>query len=126
MNYLEKFIKEYYNHTFDDWGGTTSQDYETFQRKYKSILKKIGEEIGFELHSFSKSHYEFSAVMRNTKNDKYYYISISDVRYWKNEWFDDILYRTMKHDKDWTGGNNNRCNLRELKDKLVELDFYNN
>lgn len=36
-----------------------------------------------ELHSFSKNHYEFSAVVKSNTTNQFYYISISDVRYWK-------------------------------------------
>jgi len=121
MSRLEKFIKEYYDHSFEDWGGTTSEDYKTFERKYKMILKEIGNEIGLELYSFNKNHYEFSAVMKKINEEKYYYISISDVRYWKNEWFNNILYRTMSHAKDWSGGSNNYSDLLELKYKLKSL-----
>lgn len=121
MSKLNMFIKEYYDHSFDDWGGTTSEDYRTFERKYKMILKEIGNEIGLDLYTFHKNHYEFSAVMKSRTEEKYCYISISDVRYWKNEWYSNILYRTMAHATDWSGGHNRTCNLLELKDNLKSL-----
>ena len=34
------------------------------------------------------------------------YMSISDVRFFKNEWYNHILFRTAKSEKDFTGGTN--------------------
>ena len=76
-----------------------------------------------ELYSFCKNHYEFSAVVKSNKTNQFYYISISDVRYWKNEWANHILYRTMEHDKDWTGGSNRYSTLKELEENLLNLDL---
>ena len=50
-------------------------------------------------------------MMNENTEEKFIYISIPDVRYWENEWFSDILCRTMKYDKDWTGGQNHRTTL---------------
>lgn len=121
MSKVEKLIKKYYNHTFDDMGCYTSDDYKSFERKYRNVLKEIGEEIGLDLHNFNGNHYEFSAVMKSKTDEKYYYISISDTRYWENEWCDSILYRTMEHDKDYRGGSNHYSNLRNLGENLKRL-----
>ena len=50
-------------------------------------------------------------MMNENTEEKFIYISIPDVRYWENEWFSDILCRTMKYDKDWTGGPNHCTSL---------------
>lgn len=119
---VKKFLEQWYDRTIEDWGGTTSQEYKDFQRGYRNVLKEIGNEIGMELHSFNKNHYDFSAVMKSNKTEQFYYISISDVRYFKNEWANNILYRTMANDKDWTGGSNHYCSLKELSESLVLMD----
>lgn len=119
---VKDFLKQWYDRNIEDWGSTTSQEYKDFQRSYRSVLKEIGKEIGFELHSFSKMHYEFSAVMKSNITNQFYYISISDVRYFKNEWANNILYRTMEHDHDWTGGSNRYSSLENLSENLLNLD----
>lgn len=76
-----------------------------------------------ELQTFNKGHYEFSAVMKSKVTNKFYYISIPDVRYKNNEWANNILYRTMKHEKDWTGGTNQYSSLQNLAENLLNLDL---
>lgn len=120
---LEIFLNKWYDKNIQDDGGYPSKEYLEFQSNYRSVLKDLGKEIDFNLHSFSKNHYEFSAVMQSNKTNKFYYISIPDVRYFKNEWANDILYRTMEHDKDWTGGSNNFSALKNLSNNLSNLDY---
>lgn len=119
---VKEFLNTWLDREIEDWGGTTSQEYKDFQRNYRSVLKEIGKDIGLELHSFNKNHYEFSAVMKSNITNQFYYISISDVRYWKNEWANNILYRTMEHDHDWTGGSNRYSTLENLSENLLNLD----
>lgn len=114
-----KEMRKYLNRSIEDYGGITSPDYETFQRKYKNCIKTIASEIGGELVNFSPNHYEFSCFVK--RNDKFVYISISDVRYWKNEWYNHILIRTAQHEKDYHGGSNDYTNLDNLRDKIIEL-----
>lgn len=122
MSKLSKLINEYYNHKFVDDGAFASKDYISFQTKYRNVLKEIGQSCGMKLYSFNKNHYEFSCVMKSNYTNQFYYVSISDVRGLGNEWADSILYRTMKYDKDWTGGQNHRCKLEDLGYSLYKLD----
>lgn len=119
---IKEFLKKWYDKEIEDWSGETSPEYKNFQTNYRSVLKELGNSIGFELHSFSKNHYDFSAVMKSNITNQFYYISISDVRCWKNEWANNILYRTMEHEKDWTGGSNRYSTLENLSENLLELD----
>ena len=64
-------------------------------------------------------YYAFSAFFKC--NNKYVYFKISDVRYFKNEWFNHILIRTTKSEKDYTGGQNHYTNLMDLPVKLQTL-----
>ena len=108
------------NHTFS-YGTDPLPDYVEFQRKMRFDLKRIAKNNNLELHSFNKNHYEFSAVLKDIHEDKFIYVSISDVRYWKNEWYNHVLIRTMEHDKDWTGGSNHYCKWEEIGMKAREL-----
>lgn len=114
------------NHTFSSSTYPLS-DYIEFQKLMRLDLKKITKNNDLELHSFNKNHYEFSAVLKDIHEDKFIYVSISDVRYWKNDWYNHVLIRTMKHDKDWTGGSNHYCKWEEIGAKARELiDFMKN
>lgn len=120
---IEKFLEKWYNKQIEDWGGEVSPEYKNFQTNYRSVIKDFCKDIEMELYSFSKNHYEFSAVLKSNNTNQFYYISISDVRYWKNEWANNILYRTMNNEKDWSGGSNHYSTLEELAEKLLNLDL---
>lgn len=120
---INSFLKKWNHTTFEDWGGVISPEYKEFQNNYKSVIKDFCKEINMELVSFNGKHYEFSAVLRSFATNKYYYISISDVRYWRDDWNESILYRTMEHEKDWTGGMNHYSNLNMLPDLLKKMDL---
>lgn len=118
---INSFLKKWYNKDIENYGGVTSPEYEEFQKDYKNVLAELVNEINFTLYKFNPNHYEFSAVLQDNETGKFYYISISDVRYWNNEWADKILYRTMEHNEDWHGGPNHYSTLKDLKDNLLKL-----
>lgn len=98
-----KNLEKYLNYEFSS-GCYTGEDYKTFERKYINYLKDICKIEGWELVKVNKNHYEFSAFFKY--ENKYMYMSISDVRFFKNEWYNHILFRTAKSEKDFTGGTN--------------------
>ena len=118
---LESFLRKYYDKEIEDYGGIISPEYKQFEKDYKSVLKEIAKEINFTLYEFNGNHYQFSCVMQNNGTGNFYYISISDIRFWKNEWADNILYRTMAHDHDWRGGSNHYSTLKNLAENLTIL-----
>ena len=99
-------------------GGITGSDYKSFQTKYKNFIKKNLPE-GYSIEKWNPNHYQFSCVLG--KNGRYVYMSISDVRYFQNEWFQNILVRTMKHDSDWTGGPNQYASIFNLMKKIEKV-----
>lgn len=119
---IKNFLDKWYDVNIQDDGQNNSLEYLEFQRDYRNVLKNIGNEIGFNLYSFNKGHYNFSVVVQSNKSKQFYYISISDVRDIKNKWANNILYRTMKYEKDWIGGYNNYSKLEELSYNLQNLD----
>lgn len=112
--------KKWMNHTFTSYPDT-GKDYIEFQKDMRLDLKKQALLYNFELHSFSKNHYCFSAVLKDKDSGRFIYVSMSDVRGMKSELFNCVLYRTMKHEKDWTGGNNKWCCWQEIGKKCREL-----
>jgi hypothetical protein len=113
-----KDIEKYLNYEFSS-GGYTGEDYKKFERLYINYLKSLLKENGWELVKVNKNHYEFSAFF--LCNNKYIYFSISDVRFWNNNWYNKILIRTAKSDTDYTGGQNLYTSLPNLKHFLMNL-----
>ena len=112
-NAMEKWL----NYEFSS-GTVAGDDYKKFQRAAKADLKKKAETAGYTLHSFHAGHYDFSAVLRDAETGKLIYVAISDVRFFRNQWYTEVLYRTMKHDKDWSGGTNQFCTWPKIADVL--------
>jgi hypothetical protein len=114
-----KDLEKYLNYEFSS-GCYIGEDYKQFQNKYVNYLKTICKQSNWELVNVGRNHYEFSCFIKNNEN-KYVYFSISDVRFWKNEWYNHILVRTANHEKDYTGGMNNYTSLPNLKDAVGNL-----
>ena len=111
-------VKSYIGYQFSS-GCTTGEDYKEFEKLCKKELKSMAKKFGINAHAFHGNHYEWSAVLE--RNGKFVYVSMSDVRFW-NDWYGNILIRTMAHDKDWRGGSNNYCSFNkigEMADRLL-------
>jgi hypothetical protein len=68
----------------------------------------------------NKNHYCFSVVIKRD-DERFVYVSISDVRYFRDEWNKSVVYRTMEHEKDWKGGSNHYANINELEKGIENL-----
>ena len=113
-------LKQYLNYEFST-GCYTGNDYKTFQTKYINYLRKICKENNWSLIKVNKNHYCFSAFIKGGTENKCVYISISDVRYFNNDWYNHILIRTAKNEVDYKGGFNNYTTLEKLEGKICEL-----
>lgn len=113
-------LKQYVNYEFST-GCYTGNDYKTFQTKYINYLRKICKENNWSLIKVNKNHYCFSAFIKGGTENKYVYISISDVRYFNNDWYNHILVRTAKNEVDYKGGFNHYTTLDKLECKICEL-----
>ena len=98
----------------------TGSDYITFQTKYLNFLKRMCKNNGWRLVKVNKNHYCFSAFIKS-KTNKCVYLSISDVRYFDNDWYKNILVRTAKNEVDYKGGFNNYTTLDNLENKIAQL-----
>ena len=94
-------------------------DYKSFQTKYRNFLKRLCEGNGYELVGFAPNHYCFSCFVKG--NGRFAYISISDVRRSSKGWFDNILIRSAKHEKDYAGGFNQYVSLQCLETKIQSM-----
>ena len=114
-----KDLEKYVNYEFSS-GCYTGDDYKSFQTKYINYLRAVCKNNHWRLVNVGKNHYCFSAFIKSAEN-KCVYISISDVRYFANEWYDHILIRTAENETDYRGGFNNYTTLSDLEGTAAEL-----
>lgn len=95
-----------------------TEEFKQFSRDFKSDLKKLIKDEAF-LRTFRVGHFYVSGFIE--RNNKLVYFSISDVRNWHDKWYDNVLVRTAKHTKDWTGGANNFCELKNIAELVLRL-----
>lgn len=114
-----KDLEKYVNYEFSS-GCYTGDDYKSFQTKYINYLRSICKNNHWRLVNVGKNHYCFSAFIKSAEN-KCIYISISDVRYFSNEWYDHILIRTAENETDYRGGFNDYTTLSDLEGTAAEL-----
>ena len=95
-----------------------TEQYVDFEKACKRELKQQCVKHGINIHKFLPNHFEWTAVLE--KGGKFVYVHMSDVRFWDN-WYNDILIRTMKHAEDWSGGSNNSCSFDKIGEKAETL-----
>ena len=111
-------LKKYCDYEFESSCYTTP-DYLEFQNKYIRYLKKLFNEQNYKLLKVMKNHYEFALFFE--ANEVVIYLSITDVRYFQNEWFNHILIRTAKDENDYRGNENHYSNLPDLIENIKKL-----
>ena len=112
-------IQKYNNYVFQS-SSTKTKEFLSFARAYKkAIQEKLGAD--FELVNWNTGHFYISTFVLNKINGKYVYLSCSDVRYFRNAWIDNILVRSAKDAKDYTGGSNNYTKLDSLFSSVSKL-----
>ena len=114
-----KDLEKYIDYEFS-WGCYRGDDYKSFQTKYINFLRSMCKQNHWQLVNVGRNHYCFSAFIKSAEN-KCVYVSISDVRFFTNEWYNNILIRTAKNEQDYHGGFNHRTTLKELEMKAMEL-----
>lgn len=114
-----KDLEKYIDYEFSS-GCYTGDDYRSFQTKYINFLRSICKQNHWQLVNVGRNHYCFSAFIKSAEN-KCVYVSISDVRFFTNEWYNNILIRKAKNEQDYYGGFNHRTTLKELEMKAMEL-----
>jgi hypothetical protein len=108
--------EKWVNHEFESSSSKTPE-FKQFARDFLSDLKKLCE--GYEIVNKNIGHFYVSGFLK--KDDKFVYFSVSDVRHFPNEWFNKVLIRTAKNEKDYSGGSNKYTNLKEIKNSVDNL-----
>ena len=113
-------MREWLDYDFESSSGLT-EEFALFTKQFISaLIKKM---VGYEIENFSRGHFCINGFVRNLTTDKLVYFSTSDVRHFSNEWYNNLLIRTAKHNKDWLGGCNCYTTFRNIKrdiDKLIK------
>ena len=115
---MRTFIKKWEWFKFILYSVPTEQ-YANFNKWFKRIMKNIATNLWWTIEWFKPNHFDTSWFI--TVGDKHVFISISDVRYFKDEWKDHILYRTAKDTNDymwWSNKYTTLINLRWDLDKI--------
>lgn len=103
--------------TFESSSMATPQwnrHYMTFRTELKALLKKIFNITKFEM---SKGHF-YSSGFFQLPNGNIWYFSTSDVR-WSDK--NELLIRTAKDFKDYTGGSNQFARIDHLEEDLRRI-----
>ena len=114
-------IEKWLNHHFESSSYRTPE-FIAFEKDFKKELKKqLPDEC--EIVDWSKGHFFISCFIKNKETSKFMYLSTSDVRFFLDEWYNNILIRTAKHEKDYTGGGNCCCKFPEIKEWIQRLTY---
>ena len=108
---LRKYVG--YNFAYDQ-----NAQYSFFRILKNAIKKKLP--ARWTIEQWRTNWFECTGVLKDDKA-RYVYLHIFDIRYWQNGWIDDILIRTMEHDKDWVGGPNRKADIFNLDKQLLQL-----
>jgi len=112
-------IESWLGYTFES-SSMRTPEYSQFERQIKNYIKKLLDK-NLELIAWSKQHFEFSGFIKNKLTDKLVYFSCSDVRFFPDAWYNNLLIRTAENEKDYTGGSNDYCKLLNLSQKALLL-----
>lgn len=99
-------------------GSITGEDFNKFSSLFRKYIAG-SLPAGAKLDKFKKGHYDLFGFIE--LNDKFIYFSISDVRFFQNEWSTNILIRTAKNNTDYTGGSNCYTSLSNFLNNILKL-----
>lgn len=112
-----KGMERWVGYEFESSCGSTPE-FLAFTKDFKRCIKdNLPNEA--ELATFSKGHFDISGFVK--RGEKYVYFSISDVRHFRDGWYNDVLIRTAENDKDYTGGSNSQTDLNHFKENVDYL-----
>lgn len=101
-----------------------SPEFNKFFNAFTKVMKKELECIGATNFEISKGHFYLSGFFKI--GEQLIYFSISDVRSdfgFNRSGEPEMLVRTAKHNKDWTGGGNNYVVIEEGMAENIKRKF---
>lgn len=109
------------NRTIADGGGYNSEDFLEFAKDFKKFLFKELQSVHIDLNRFNVGHHEVSGFFLNRTTNKFGYFSISDVRYFPNDWHNNIMVRSVTGYGDYKGGTNNWSSLSNFAETAERI-----
>ena len=126
-------VDEWKDKPIADFGSVTSPDFKKFAKDVKKEIKSMAAKENLQLYDYLVGHYYISGILKDDTSNKYSYFNISDVRFNKS-WYDQVLIRNMKHERDYTGEQNHYTTFDKLcsgsrkliEDKIMKENQQNN
>ena len=109
-------LETWKGYVFETSSGKTPE-WTTFSRQLRMYLKRTLTPE-FEVVNYMRGHFYFSAFVRHLGTGQLLYLSCSDVRFFRDGWYNNVLVRTAENERDFTGGRNTYTNLANLKSHL--------
>lgn len=120
MKKTNNLISNWENVEFESSSGKTMQ-FKKFAREFKAVIKEQVEQ-NFNIVKCTMGHFEISGFLQHKQDpSKYIYFNTSDVRSCNQEWLHNILIRTAKNDKDYSGGVNHYTNIQSFEENVMKL-----
>jgi hypothetical protein len=110
-------LSQFLNREFQS-STTQTDEFKEFARNYKKALKGHLPK-GTKIVSYNRGHFCISGFVSD--GEKFVYFSCADVRFFPNAWAKNILVRTAKDTKDFTGGINHYTTLEEFGRAVEKL-----
>lgn len=108
---------------FEEWsfssGSSIGPDFKRFISLYRSWVKKEVKKIAADSVTIKSGHYDMHGFIG--RRGRYVYWSTGDVRFSRGRWHTNILIRTAKDDKDFTGGRNTFATIKNFASKVDTL-----
>lgn len=109
----------------EGWKGVSFESSSSLTPQFSAFAKAFKKFILKSLPWYStlvgwnRGHFYVSGFIR--RGTKVVYFSISDVRFFPEDWHKRILIRTAKDEKDFTGGTNNFTTLESFQEVAGRL-----
>jgi len=103
-------MKKWISVEFESSSGKTPQ----FKAFVSDLKKFVKQELGnrFEIIGWAPNHFDVSFFLKDKNTDSLWYVHVGDLR--DSNWHKRVLYRTAKHEKDYTGGFNQYCGIMDI------------
>ena len=113
---IRKVLEQDYDHEIPDI--PRSKD---FHRLYKKYVKQFVKPYGYEVICGPGNSYCGCSGFIKSPEGKFVYFISGDYRYDGDRIFDRVLIRNARYEKDYTGGGNYFCALKDIGDAAQQL-----
>ena len=123
MNNVEKLLKTYENYKFQS-NTYETPEFRTFCTKLKNAMNKDIKESypDLEVKVWSRMHFDIAGFITRKSDGAIFYFTIRDVSCW-NVATNLQMYRSARHLKDFVGGANIWCELKNLLGRIAREPY---